>query len=125
MPPDDDDEGNGDDVLARPRAIRPIDAAAVHRICSGQVVLDLASWSWEPVAAKGGPSARSGHRMAVVRDRLLVFGGFFDNLREVKYYNDLHMFDLKLYKWTKITPQPGALAPPSDPDPDPDATPEP
>jgi|TARA_B100000073_G_scaffold348403_1_gene366994 DNA mismatch repair protein PMS2 len=44
MPPDDDDDdGNGDDVLARPRAIRPIDAAAVHRICSGQVVLDLAS----------------------------------------------------------------------------------
>ena len=88
-------------------------------------MLDLATWSWEPVVAKGGPSARSGHRMAVVRDRLLVFGGFFDNLREVKYYNDLHMFDLKLYKWTKITPQPGALAPSSDPDPDPDTTPEP
>ena len=74
-------------------------------------MLDLATWSWEPVVAKGGPSARSGHRMAVVRDRLLVFGGFFDNLREVKYYNDLHMFDLKLYKWTKITPQPGAPVP--------------
>ena len=88
-------------------------------------MLDLATWSWEPVVAKGGPSARSGHRMAVVRDRLLVFGGFFDNLREVKYYNDLHMFDLKLYKWTKITAQPGAFAPSSDPDPDPDATPEP
>ena len=46
-------------------------------------MLDLATWSWEPVVAKGGPSARSGHRMAVVRDRLLVFGGFFDNLRSL------------------------------------------
>ena len=46
-----------------------------------------------------------------MRDKILVFGGFFDNLREVKYYNDLHMFDLKLYKWTKITPQPGAPLP--------------
>ena len=74
-------------------------------------MLDLATWSWEQVQAKSGPSARSGHRMALVRDKILVFGGFFDNLREVKYYNDLHMFDLKLYKWTKITPQPGAPLP--------------
>ena len=104
-------------------------------------MLDLATWSWEQVQAKSGPSARSGHRMALVRanpnpdpdpnpnpnpnpnsnpnqvrDKLLVFGGFFDNLREVKYYNDLHMFDLKLYKWTKITPQPGAPLPASRPD---------
>ena len=47
MPPDDVGD-DGDDTLhvvagAHPRAIRPIDAAAVHRICSGQVVLDLAS----------------------------------------------------------------------------------
>ena len=45
--------------------------------------LDLATWAWEPVPAKNGPSARSGHRMAVVRDKILCFGGFFDNLREV------------------------------------------
>ena len=49
--------------------------------------------------------------MALVRDKILLFGGFFDNLREVKYYNDLHMFDLKLYKWSRITPPPGAPLP--------------
>ena len=35
-------------------------------------MLDLATWSWEQVQAKSGPSARSGHRMALVRDKILV-----------------------------------------------------
>ena len=73
--------------------------------------LDLTTWLWEPVQAKNGPSARSGHRMVHVRDHLMVFGGFFDNLRDVKYYNDLYLFDLSLYKWTKVTPEPGAPVP--------------
>jgi N-acetylneuraminic acid mutarotase len=73
--------------------------------------LDLTTWQWEQITAKGCPSARSGHRMAHVRDQLIVFGGFFDNLREVKYYNDLHIFDLSLYKWTRVTPEPGAPVP--------------
>ena len=73
--------------------------------------LDLSTWAWEQVPAKNGPSARSGHRMAVVRDKILCFGGFFDNLREVRYFNDLHAFDLGLFKWSRITPQPGAPVP--------------
>lgn len=73
--------------------------------------LDLTTNTWEQVTAKNGPSARSGHRMAHVRDTLLVFGGFFDNLRDVKYYNDLHLFDLSLYKWTKVSVEPGAQVP--------------
>ena len=73
--------------------------------------LDLATWTWEQVTAKNGPSARSGHRMVHVRDQLIVFGGFFDNLRDVRYFNDLHIFDLSLYKWTRVTPEPGAPVP--------------
>lgn len=73
--------------------------------------LDLATLAWEQVTAKNGPSARSGHRMAYVRDQLIVFGGFFDNLRDVKYYNDCYLFDLSLYKWTRVTPEPGAAVP--------------
>ena len=49
--------------------------------------------------------------MVHIREYLLVFGGFFDNLREVKYMNDLHLFDLSLYKWTRVTPGPGAPVP--------------
>ena len=73
--------------------------------------LDLSTMAWEQVTAKNGPSARSGHRMAHVRDTLLVFGGFFDNLRDTRYYNDLYLFDLSLFKWTKATPSPGAPVP--------------
>ena len=73
--------------------------------------LDLSTLEWEQITAKNGPSARSGHRMVHVHDQLLVFGGFFDNLRDVKYMNDLHLFDLSLYKWTRVTPEPGAPVP--------------
>lgn len=73
--------------------------------------LDLTRMEWEQESAKNGPSPRSGHRMVHVRDQLLVFGGFFDNLRDVKYYNDLYLFDLTLHKWTHITPEPGAPVP--------------
>jgi len=73
--------------------------------------LDLATYVWEQVQAKNGPSARSGHRMVHCRDRLLVFGGFFDNLRDVKYYNDAHVFDLSLYQWHKLVTAPGDPVP--------------
>lgn len=54
------------------------------------------------MTVKGGPSARSGHRMVAFRKCLLLFGGFHDNLRECKYYNDVHVFNLETRVWTKI-----------------------
>lgn len=50
----------------------------------------------------GGPSARSGHRMTLIKKQLIVFGGFHDNLRDYKYYNDVHIFNLDTYTWHKI-----------------------
>lgn len=55
-------------------------------------------------SATGGPSSRSGHRMVCVRKHLVVFGGFHDNLRDCKYFNDVHAFDLENYVWKKIVP---------------------
>lgn len=52
--------------------------------------------------APGGPSARSGHRMAHIKKQLIIFGGFHDNLRDYKYYNDVHIFNLETYVWHKI-----------------------
>lgn len=52
--------------------------------------------------SSGGPSARSGHRMAHIKKQLVVFGGFHDNLRDYKYYNDVHIFNLETYVWHKI-----------------------
>lgn len=62
----------------------------------------FSSRRWEKVVVPGGPSARSGHRMAVIKKYLVVFGGFHDNLRESKYFNDLYAFDLEARTWTKL-----------------------
>lgn len=40
--------------------------------------LSLETYTWEQVPAKGGPNARSGHRMTLHKDRLVLFGGFND-----------------------------------------------
>jgi len=63
----------------------------------------FASKRWEKVSASGGPSARSGHRMVVCKKYLVVFGGFHDNLRDCKYFNDLYSFDLENRIWTKLS----------------------
>ena len=53
--------------------------------------LDLAENTWESLANKNGPSARSGHRMVLHPNgkSLLLFGGFYDTGAEIRYYNDV------------------------------------
>ncbi|XP_040378907.1 kelch domain-containing protein 4 [Oryza brachyantha] len=75
--------------------------------------LDLKTNQWEQILAKGCPSARSGHRMVLYKHKIVLFGGFYDTLREVRYYNDLHVFDLDNFKWEEIKPRPGCLWPSS------------
>ncbi|PNW78421.1 hypothetical protein CHLRE_09g398200v5 [Chlamydomonas reinhardtii] len=74
--------------------------------------LDLTTWEWDCLPAKGGPSARSGHRMVLqpLKNRVLLFGGFYDTGREVKYYNDLWELNLESMKWTSLGPAAGATA---------------
>ena len=62
----------------------------------------FASRRWEKVSASGGPSSRSGHRMVLLKRHLIVFGGFHDNLRDCKYFNDVHAFDLDNRDGTKF-----------------------
>lgn len=56
---------------------------------------------WEKIAASGGPSSRSGHRMVACKKHLIVFGGFHDNGRDYKYFNDVYTFDSETLKWQK------------------------
>jgi hypothetical protein len=57
--------------------------------------LNLDENSWDKVVPTGrGPTARSGHRMVTHENKLLLFGGFSDFVRESKYYNDLFVFDI-------------------------------
>ncbi|KAK3086220.1 hypothetical protein FSP39_015405 [Pinctada imbricata] len=57
---------------------------------------------WEKISAAGAPSSRSGHRMVHCKKLLIVFGGFHDNIRDYKYFNDVHIFNMETYTWTKL-----------------------
>ncbi|XP_022843585.1 kelch domain-containing protein 4 isoform X1 [Olea europaea var. sylvestris] len=74
-------------------------------------MLDLKTNRWEQLNYKGCPSPRSGHRMVLYKHKIIVFGGFYDTLREVRYFNDLHIFDLDQFKWQEIKPTPGCMWP--------------
>lgn len=62
----------------------------------------MASKKWEHVKAPNGPSARSGHRMILHKKRIILFGGFHDNNQTFLYHNDVWMFSMDKYAWTKI-----------------------
>ncbi|TDH72428.1 uncharacterized protein CCR75_003282 [Bremia lactucae] len=64
--------------------------------------LNLKTSAWEELEVKGGPSPRSGHRMVVWRNYLVVFGGFYEAARETKWFNDLYLFNLAELKWQKV-----------------------
>lgn len=73
--------------------------------------LSLSDWRWEQLPSKGGPSPRSGHRMALHKSSILLFGGFFDTGKETRYYNDLWEFQIEELKWVALGPKPGHPAP--------------
>eukprot|EP00978_Attheya_sp_CCMP212_P004981 scaffold10994_cov37-Attheya_sp.AAC.1 len=64
--------------------------------------LDLKSHQWKEIVAKDGPTSRSGHRAIVWRHYMVVFGGFYEALRETKWHNDLYLFDFQTEKWTPL-----------------------
>lgn len=47
--------------------------------------------------------------MVYSKKQLVVFGGYHDNLRDYKYFNDVYFFNTETYKWLKI--EPSGLAP--------------
>ncbi|XP_061679168.1 kelch domain-containing protein 4 isoform X1 [Syngnathoides biaculeatus] len=66
-------------------------------------VLHLATNTWENIKAPGGPSGRSGHRMALSRRQLLVFGGFHESTRDFIYYNDIYSFSMDAFSWSRLS----------------------
>ncbi|XP_033754886.1 kelch domain-containing protein 4-like [Pecten maximus] len=67
--------------------------------------------AWEKISAPGAPASRSGHRMVHCKKHIIVFGGFHDNIRDYKYYNDVYAFDLETYSWNKLEPSGAPPAP--------------
>ena len=65
--------------------------------------LDLKTFSWNEVQTSGTPpSARSGHRMVVWRGYLVLFGGFYEAMREVRWYNDAYIYSFQDHRWSAI-----------------------
>ncbi|KAI6025552.1 galactose oxidase [Pisolithus marmoratus] len=65
-------------------------------------VFDIPSHSWERIETKIRPSARSGHRMAMWKHYIVLFGGFYDPGYRTRYLNDTWVFDTQEYKWKQI-----------------------
>ncbi|ETW77675.1 hypothetical protein HETIRDRAFT_163661 [Heterobasidion irregulare TC 32-1] len=63
---------------------------------------DIATHSWDRIDTKVRPSARSGHRIALWKHYIVLFGGFYDPGVTTRYLNDLWIFDIQEYKWTQI-----------------------
>ncbi|KAF9464136.1 hypothetical protein BDZ94DRAFT_1216912 [Collybia nuda] len=63
---------------------------------------DVSTHSWDRIDTKIRPSARSGHRMAVWKHYIVLFGGFFDPGITTRYLNDLWLFDTQEYKWRLV-----------------------
>eukprot|EP01103_Thecamoeba_quadrilineata_P015512 TRINITY_DN492_c0_g3_i1.p1 TRINITY_DN492_c0_g3~~TRINITY_DN492_c0_g3_i1.p1 ORF type:complete len:723 (-),score=319.86 TRINITY_DN492_c0_g3_i1:56-2224(-) len=71
-------------------------------------VLHLNKNAWEEINVKNGPKGRSGHRMVYSHSTksFIVFGGYVDNGRDIKYNNELHIFDLEKRIWRSPTNPP-------------------
>jgi N-acetylneuraminic acid mutarotase len=56
---------------------------------------------WEKLDVKI-PPARSGHRIVSWKRFLILFGGFYDQAHETKYFDDLWVFDTAEFTWKCI-----------------------
>ncbi|GAA5977570.1 hypothetical protein JCM11641_006867 [Rhodosporidiobolus odoratus] len=63
---------------------------------------DLTTHQWERWETKLRPSARSGHRMAVYKGHIYLFGGFQDTGVRTTYLQDLWCWSLSDYRWHQI-----------------------
>eukprot|EP00916_Digyalum_oweni_P024238 GHVL01040070.1.p1 GENE.GHVL01040070.1~~GHVL01040070.1.p1 ORF type:complete len:571 (+),score=143.38 GHVL01040070.1:79-1791(+) len=67
---------------------------------------------WEQVKSTGCiPTPRSGHRMAVWKNYLILFGGFHESVKENRRYNDLYFLNLQTLIWHKAVYPPRADVP--------------
>lgn len=64
-------------------------------------VLDAESKEWDKIDQKKGPLPRSGHRMCVWKNYIVLHGGFRDLGTLTTYLSDMWLFDITTYKWTQ------------------------
>lgn len=74
--------------------------------------LDIKTNTWTEIKATGDvPSARSGHRVCIWRGYLVLFGGFYEAMRELKWFNDIFFYSFQEERWTQVKYKPSAQVP--------------
>jgi hypothetical protein len=61
--------------------------------------LEPSSREWTKLETKGGPPARSGHRMTYFKNYIILFGGFQDTSQQTKYLQDVWLYDTQRFVW--------------------------
>jgi len=65
--------------------------------------LDLKTFKWELLSSRGAtPSSRSGHRTVLLRNLLILFGGFYESQTDTRWFNDLWIYNIPNNKWTNV-----------------------
>ncbi|KAG0679664.1 hypothetical protein C6P42_005454 [Pichia californica] len=65
-------------------------------------ILDVETKEWAKAEDKKGPSGRSGARMTVWKNYVILSGGFKDLGTHTTYLNDVWLFDTMNYKWKQV-----------------------
>lgn len=73
--------------------------------------LDPSTREWTKLEAKGGPPARSGHRMTYFKNYIVLFGGFQDTSQQTKYLQDVWLYDTQRFTWYSPTFPPATQKP--------------
>ncbi|KAK4497396.1 hypothetical protein PRZ48_011847 [Zasmidium cellare] len=61
--------------------------------------LEPGTREWTKLEGKGGPPARSGHRMTAFKNYIILFGGFQDTSQQTKYLHDVWVYDTQRFVW--------------------------
>eukprot|EP00595_Chromulina_sp_UTEXLB2642_P001484 CAMPEP_0196765108 /NCGR_PEP_ID=MMETSP1095-20130614/7610_1 /TAXON_ID=96789 ORGANISM="Chromulina nebulosa, Strain UTEXLB2642" /NCGR_SAMPLE_ID=MMETSP1095 /ASSEMBLY_ACC=CAM_ASM_000446 /LENGTH=757 /DNA_ID=CAMNT_0042122529 /DNA_START=202 /DNA_END=2472 /DNA_ORIENTATION=+ len=65
--------------------------------------LDIKTNVWKEIRPIGDlPPARSGHRMLVWRNYIVLFGGFYEAMRDVRWFNDLYLYSFQDERWIQV-----------------------
>lgn len=66
---------------------------------------DTSTLKWEEIITRNTgsiPSARSGHTVFVWKHFMVLFGGFYEALKDTRWFNDVCILDLQTHTWLDI-----------------------
>ncbi|KAK4960165.1 Kelch repeat-containing protein 3 [Elasticomyces elasticus] len=73
--------------------------------------LEPSTREWTKLEGKGGPPARSGHRMTYFKNYIVLFGGFQDTSQQTRYLQDIWLYDTQRFSWHEPKLPPASMKP--------------